>query len=808
MLKQALRSLRLSPAFALTVIATLGIGIGLNAAIFTVVDNLLLKPLGYHDADRIVAIQTRFNEENRSIPRLAGDDYNDLARTLPGLEATARYISDNDGMRVAGVSVYAPMAIVSPRFAQILGVEPVAGRLFNPADQDGHDALVSAAFARDHFGSAQAALGQPLLRSDQTYTIIGVLPQSFSFPAHTQAWFEGRPVTDYASRSSYDDRVVARIRPGLTYPQFAAQLAVFSAELSRSFADDRKKSIEAVPLRDQLVQRIRPTLNLLMGSVLVILLIVSVNITHLQLVRATQQMRSISVRTALGASRATLAGRALLESALLALAGSVAALLLAYPVLRLLLHLAPANTPRLADIHLNLDVFAFSAAVALVVMAITALLPVWKSWHVDPAQALRGDASRGTESRRSLRLRNGFIVAEIALTLMLSVSAVLLTRQMIAQSRQDLGFTPDTLLMLDTHAILATTRPPANADKAVVQAYLDAMFQHDLARLDATLATLGAAPGVASVSAIDTAPMFSGPDAGYAIEGRQAHGEGIDLPEADIRAMSPDNPATLGVPLLRGRQLSAQDRLGTPMVALVNQTFVQHAFGAEDPLGKRLWTGYDNNTYTIVGVLGDTRNLSPALAPAPTLYLAMAQHPYRAADAVYMVRTRAQPAQMTDPLRQLLARTHPELAVKATTMQQNIGVVQQPERFRTTLFALFAAVAILLAAVGMYGVTAYTVAQRRFEYGLRLALGANRTQLLGMVFRSGLLLAVGGVVAGTLLSVSLQRVLAGLLGPLPAFDALAYTLASCAVLAIALAATLIPARRATRVDPMNVLRSE
>ncbi len=814
-LRQALRSLRRSPGFVLTVVATLGLGIGLNTAIFTVVDCVLLRPLGYRDADRIVAIQSHLLDENRSIPKIGGDDYTDLSRQVRSFEATAFYQGWPDGIQINGASVYLPVANVSPGFGAVLGVQPVAGRLFQPGHADDHAALVSSSFAREHFGSARAALGQVIRYQGALRPIVGVLPEGFSFPATTAVWFD-TPAPFTAARSSYSQQAVGKRRAGVSNRQLAAELDTFSRQLQKAFPEDRRKSLEAVPLQETLVGTIRPVLHLLMGSVLVILLIAWANITHLQLVRSMRLLRATGIRTALGASRSALAGRALLEAMLLAASGCVVALLLAGPALRLLIRLAPPEIPRLADIHLNLQVLFFSFAVSVALMALAAVFPVWLSWHVDPASVLRQETSRGTESRGSLRLRDGFVVAEVALTLTLSAGAILLTRQMLQESRQDLGFSPENLITLDSHVVDSAPAPTAQQMAAATpeqtQAYSIAQGKTRLSRLDATLDSLSSVPGVESVAAIDGAPMgFDGSDVGYAVKGRQVFAPPFEnLPNADIRPVTPNFFATLGVPLLRGRMLSPEDRLDAPPVLLINQTLAQKIFPGQDPVGQQIMCGFDSEGvwWTIVGVVGDIRASSPGQPPSSTFYVPVAQHPAVAGDMQLMIRTRADAAGMVETLRKSLKQTHPEIAVKGATMREDIGETQRAEQFRTSLFGSFAAVSILLAAIGMYGVTAYSVTQRRYEFGLRFALGASRGQVLGMVLRKALAVALAGVFAGVLLTAGLLRVMAAMLGRLPAFDPAATLLAAIAVLCIALFATLLPARAAASVDPMTVLRSE
>lgn len=808
LLRQTLRSLRRSPAFVLTVVATLGIGIGFNAAIFTVVDCVLLRPLGYRDADRIVALQTHFDKEDRSIPRLGGDDYRDLSRDVKGLEAAAYYQAGEDGVQLGGAAVYLPVASVSPAFGKVMGVEPVAGRDFK-ADADGHEALVSSGFAREHFGSARGALGRAVKYDGALRTVVGVLPEGFSFPGKTAVWFEAKLVPEVASRTAYNQRAVAKRRVGVSEQQLAAEMATFSRQLQQGFTEDRTKSLETVSLQEEIVGKVRPTLRLLMGSVAVILLILGANVTHLQLVRATRQLRAITIRTALGASRALLAGRALMEAVLLASAGCALALLLAVPALRLLVRLAPPELPRLADVHVNFTVLLFSFLASLLLMSATAVLPVWRSWHIDPVSAMRQDASRGTEDRGSSRLRNSFVVAEVALTVTLSVAAILLARQLMAQARQDLGFNAESLVVLDAHAI-----PEDNAmtGAAVFSTVASGASERRLARLAAAIETVGNVPGVEAAAAISGAPMSaSGSSVRYAVKGRGVFPGDLDqLPDADVSAVSPGLFTTMGMPLLRGRDLAATDRLGTPVVVVINQTLARQVFPGQDPIGQQIMCGYDSTKgwWTIVGVVGDIRDSSPATPPYPTFYPPVAQHPGRAADMQIIARTHMDPAAMVETLRTRLTQTHPEIAVKATTMRQSVTETTREAHFRSVLFGSFAAISILLAAIGMYGVTTYSVAQRSFEFGLRVALGASRSHLLLLVLRNALAVALLGVGIGIVLSLTLMRVLRSVAGELPAFDAAAYALATGAVLSIALLATLLPARTAGRTDPMQALRGE
>jgi putative ABC transport system permease protein len=822
-LRLAARQLRRSTSFTFAVILTLAIGIGLNAAIFTMVDCVLLRPLGYHDADRIYGINTRFLNEGRSIPRLGGADYTDVSHQLKSLEYSAYYNAWPNGLQVAGKTLYLTIANVSPEFGQVMGVEPVVGRVFQVTGhgqdniKDPAEAMVSSAFARENFGSAAQALGQTLKYEDKTQTIVGVLPDGFSFPDKSEVWIESGSEPEIAHRSAYNQRVIGKVRPGVTPEQLNAEMATLSKQLQVAYPEDKQKALEAVSLQEQIVGTIRPVLRLLMAAVGLVLLIVCANITHLQLVRATQLRREVTIRTALGASRMALARRAGLEVLLLAIAGCVAGVLVALPALKILVRLAPQEIPRLADVRLNFDVILFSFLISLVTMAATALLPLWRSWQVDPASAMKQDAARGTESRGSGRLRQALIVGEVALTLTLSVAAILLVRQLISQSQQDLGFSPEKLVVLDTHttshvgpmmmALAGDASPSREALEAIRQA-----GAVDVQALDSTLEGIRAVPGVASADAIFSAPMKpAGSNVGYAVRGVSSFEPGVvDLPVANINSMTPGYLQTMGIPLLKGRGITKADDAASEKVLLISESMARQSFTGMDPIGKQIMCGWDSmgEWWTIVGVVGDVRQDSPGTPPTPTIYTPAAQHPMSASDMQVVVRTRSDDAAMALTLTRAMKRQFPQVAVSATTMHEEVGESEREQHFRTLLFGSFAGVSILLAITGMYGVTAYTVAQKRFEFALRFALGAQRATVLGGVLRNALMVAAIGVIGGVGLSLALMRVIGTLLGQVTAFDAASFGIAAAAVLLVALAATLQPAYRAAMVNPMQVLRDE
>ncbi|MBE7181498.1 MAG: ABC transporter permease, partial [Terriglobus roseus] len=688
------------------------------------------------------------------------------------------------------------------RFMQVMGVEPVAGRVFSASDAKGTDAVVSASFAREHFDTVAAAINQPVRVEGHLFTIVGVLPDGFGFPDGSKVWVEADAQPEILNRTAYNQQAVAKRRVDVTPAQLSAELEIFSKHLQQSYADDRNKALIAVPLQQSIVGDVAPTLHLLMGSVALVLLIVCANITHLQLVRATRQIRETAVRSALGASRARLAARAVAEAISLSVLGCAGAILLAFPALTLLVHLAPSGLPRLHEVTLSWRVVLVSLAVSSVLMAATALVPVWRSWHVDQTLALRQDSSRGMEGRSGARLRSIFLVAQIAFALVLGTTAVLLARQLVAQSREDLGFDREHLYTLDSSLIQAAATPTETPDtpeaKQEMAEQRSRMNTASLAHLQNALNTLRETPGVVAAEAMQGAPLgFGGPDVGYAIRGRSVFAPGVTLPVAEMKAITPGALEALRVPLLGGRAFNSADHAGTMPVVLVSKKLADTIFPGEDPVGKQIMCGYDDlgGWWTIVGVTGSLKSL-PGSEPEQTMYVPVAQHAGRAGAMQILVRTAPNAPLSEELLRQRLTRRDANIAATATSMAQNLAEVERDLRFRGMLFESFAAVSVLLAMLGIYGATAYAVTQRTFEFGLRIALGASRGQVVFSVLRHALWIALTGVVVGLALYAGLLRISASLIGKL-AGDPVAVMLTVCGTLLLSLIAAALPARRAS-----------
>jgi predicted permease len=530
-------------------------------------------------------------------------------------------------------------------------------------------------------------------------------------------------------------------------------------------------------------------LLLLLGSVGIVLLIACVNVTQLMLMRATERQREQAVRTALGASRWQVAQGIVLEALLLAVAGGVLGVLLAVPAVATLVRIAPSDLPRMGEVHLNGWVLAFTAGLCLLATLVSALVPAHRASRVDPNEALKQDSSRGMAGRDSTRLRSSLVVAEVAASLVLAIAAGLLVRTMMNLSASDLGYRTSGLLVVDADA-------PAHG----LQESLQATQQFDAIYRD--LRTL---PGVESVAGVMGLPMGNyGSNGHYGVRG-QAMSETSD--QADFSLASPGYFSTMNIPLLRGRDFAGSDNHDSPQVAIVSQSLARQSFGNDDPIGQLIQCGLDSPAWmTIVGVVADVRQASPGATPGPTLYMPLAQHPFYANQIHLVLRTRVAPATLIPTVRAHIHELNAGIATRYTTMDAMIGESVAAQRFRMTLLAGFAGLGLLLAMLGVYGVTAYTVAQRTFEIGIRVAFGANRRRILGMVLGHACRLAGAGLLLGVLLSLAATRLLASMLFGVKPADPLTLLCACALILATAALAAWMPARRAAAVEPMAALR--
>jgi len=792
--RYAARQLWKHPAFTVTAVLTLALGIGANTAIFTVVQSILLAPLPYTDAGRIMALDTYFMDKGRVHSRVTGPDAVDVRAQARSLEAVSLYESGLQGVQLRDHAVFTPVTAVDANFVRVFAPELVAGRTFGP-EEAGRAVLVSEQFARDNFGSTQAALGQTLNFENKPLQITGVVPATFNFPEKSQVWVDYLFKPETEDRTSYNYKAVAKLRSGVSVDGARAELAAISQRLTAAYPDaNRNKQMMVVPLQEELTGKARPMLLMLSAAVGMILLIACVNVTHLELARSIERQRELAIRTALGSSRWELRRLVIAESLLISLAGAALGIVLAEPAVRVLVAMAPEGLPRAAEIHLNGWVLAFTLGLSLLATVASSLVPARKAAKVDPAEALKQDSSRGMAGHGTWALRNGLVIAEVAATFVLAVGAGLLLRTLVTLMTRDLGYETTRMLVVDAASPAGYTKE----DGLKVLRQYDELFPK-----------LAAVPGVERVAGIYGLPTAdSGSNGNYGVKGG-APSSAEHAPWAYFSLASPGYFQTMGIPLKMGRDFSAQDNYDGQFVAIISESLARQSFGNENPVGKQIQCGLDSEKWmTVVGVAGDVRQDSPAANPGPILYMPMAQHPFFASEIYIVLRTRVAPLTLMNAVQSEILRTNSQIATKFTTMDTMVGESIAAERFRSVLISSFAGVGLLLAMLGVYGTMAYSVAQRRFEIGVRMAFGAEKKTILRMILVHAAKLACWGIALGLVLSFVLTRLITSMLVGVRAVDPVSLLVATGLLLITAAVAALAPAWRAAQVDPMVALRAE
>jgi putative ABC transport system permease protein len=777
---QSLRAVRRNPGFALLSIVTLGLGIGISTAVFSVVNGVLLQPLQFPDADRIVAVNTRTAGRTGGT-RITGGDFVDVRSANRVFDAISVYFGGEAGVQLRDRAEFTGIYWVNPEFFAVFGQRPAAF-----ADSN---AVVSEAFAARNFGDPQRALGQSIQVENRTYQIASVL-QGPRFPANAEIWLPAPFVPANLNRTAFNYRAIAKVKSGISMEQAQANLASIAAQLAVAFPkSNANKMFVPVPLREQLTGSVHSMLYLLLGAVLLVLLIACANVSNLLLARATVRAREIAVRAALGASRGAIVRMLAMESVTLAGLGGILGIVLSAWGTKALLRFAPANLPRVNEIHLDYAVLAFAMGLSLVSAMVFGILPALQASRVE-------FSSRGVLRGGSHRLRNSLVVAEIALSFVLATGAGLFFRSFLALNAVDMGFRQDNVLVMYAHAPAKELREYVNVAHSFVNRLLP---------------SLAALPGVQATAAVMGLPTGQyGSNGSYSVVGKQVS-EGEKRPESNWALTSPNYFATMHIPLLRGRDFTARDQYDSPGIVIISDSAARQVFPGEDPIGRQLICGLDAVTakpMTIVGVVGDVRQNSPDAAPLPALYMPMEQHPYHANELQVIVRTSSAPGATTSAVRTVAHELNPEMAMKFTTMEEMISDSIAAPRFRTFLAGTFALLALLLAMAGIYGVMSYVVTQRTSELGLRIALGAARGDVIGLVLSRATVLAGVGLVIGTGLSLAVSRLIGSWLFGLTATDPGTYAMVLLSVGGIAILAAAGPAWRASRIDPMVALREE
>jgi putative ABC transport system permease protein len=801
-LRYAGRNLRRSPGFSVFAVLIMALGIGANTAVFSVVNAVLLNPLSYRNADRIVTLSTRLTtlvpqsgedsiEEQVSIPNF--EDWHDQSSSF---EAMAVYGSREVPVSANGTAEYARGTQVGPEFFRVFAVEPLIGRFFSDDEMNpgsGGAVMISHAFWQSHFGGDPLAIGRIVRVYGKPFPIAGVLSPGFGFPGKTDVWAPARiSPEDRQHRGAQNWQAVGRLKPGVSLERAQAEMKSIGARLEQKYPDVNKgRTAGIVRIRDQMVGDVRLTLYLLLGAVAVVLLIACANTATLLLGKATARTREVAVRAALGASRRRIVRQLITENLLLALIAGAAGLLLAYGGSRVLIALAPAGVPRLDETAADRWVLTFTLAVSIVTSFLFGLVPALYASRLDLNHALRQGGTRSGVSGGMVRMRGALVVAEIALAVVLLCGAGLLIRSFVALHNVNLGFRPENVLVMR-----ATVPVP-------IQAQAASRFFQDL------LPTIAHVPGVLSAGATMAPPGNIESSGGYFIGHLPDHPDWTSAPTAVLSVIAPGTFMALGIPLKHGRDFSDSDTADKPPVAIINETLVRNSFPGQDPIGRTVFCPFDSlKGMTIVGVAGDVRQSGPAHQPMPECYMTYRQHGFNGNALSIVVRTVNDPTALEQTLRRLAHETSPDVPVKFTTMEARLSENVAASRFRTLLFGTFAGLAVCLAMAGVYSVMAYAVGQRSSEIGVRIALGASTGSVLRLVLGQGLTLAVIGLALGLAAALATARLLTAMLFEIKPNDPSVYLSVVALLGAAALVASYIPALRASRIDPLTAIRLE
>ena len=798
------RILRKSPGFAAVAVLTLALGIGANTAIFSVVYTVLLKALPYPQADRLVMVYENLPlpnyQNNRNTP--SPGNFSDWSAQNTVFENMAAYSNRSFNVTGTGEPVRIEGELVSAAFFPTLRVNAALGRVFIPEEDrpgSSHVAVMSDGLWRSRFGADPRVLGKKIFLDDQAYEIVGVLPPGFHFPdPDDQLWAPlGLTPEERISRRSHFLDVFARLKPGVTLAQAQTQMNLVARHLAELYPDSNAGvAAEIVPLREDIAGAVRPALLVLVGAVALVLLIVCANIANLLLARASARFREIAVRLALGAGRARVVRQLLTESALLALLGCGLGVLLAHWSLGALKVLAASNLPRAEEFNLSGPVLLFSLAISLAAGLVFGVSPAFEAARGKVQDALKSGSRESADASR-LRTRSLLVVLETALGFLVVIGAGLLVRSFLRLEQVRLGFQPEGLL---TFRVI----PRGDRYNELTQRTI---FYHQV------IEKLRALPGVQSAAAVRFIPLtLATGRKDFMIEGRAPSGPG-QLPLAAYDIVTPEYFHTMHVPLLEGRDFFWSDSPQTQPVAIINEAMAKHYWPGEDPLGKRFHLyGRDDNFpwMTIIGVVADVREFSPTREAEPIMYFPIAQFAYP--DGIlrdWVVRTTGDPVRIASSVPAAVWSVDKNLPVtRMRTMEEVRSISLASQRMNLLLFGLFAALALALATIGIYGVLAYSVAQRTREIGIRLALGAHRKDVLRLVISQGMRLASLGILLGLFGAFALTRLMSGMIYGVSSTDPVTFVAVAALLGVVAIAACYIPARRATRVDPMVALRYE
>jgi predicted permease len=805
-LRYGLRSLRANPGFTLVVILTLGLGIGANTAIFSVVNAVLLRPLPYASGEQLVVLQQEAPAAGIAAMGLSPLEVIDYRAASDSLDAVVEYHSMNFTLLGGVEPQRVTTGVVSWNFFDVLGVKPVLGRDFRNTDEGPRaDAvlLLSHGFWQSKLGGDPGIVGRRFEMNDRVHTVIGVLPPLPPYPDANDVYmtasacpFRSAPMMS-ENREGRMLQAFARVKAGVPLSQAKAEVGMIAHRLQAQYPAAYPKvgyRADLRPVREELVQGARPPFLALLATAALVLLIACANVANLIIARLSGRERELAVRAALGAGRNRIVRQLLTESTILALAGGALGLLLAAAGARLLSTFAARFTPRASEVGIDGWVLAFTLLVSLTTGIVAGSLPGLPAWP-RLARAL-GESGRSSAGPGRRRLRGALVVAQLAFSFILLIGAALTLRSLAELSRVDAGFRAENVLTMGIDLNWSNYTAEGQTDRERVLDFHEALAER----------TKGL-PGVLGVGSAWTFPLNSrfSNDNSFAIAGRTV-AAGEPLPQAEYRAASPDYFGTIGVPLLRGRVFDEHDRVKAPLVVILSRGLARRYWGDADPVGQRISDDRGEHWRTVVGVVGDVRNASLDRTPKDTLYLPFLQSP--GFSFSYFVRTVGDPLVVAQGVRQLVYSLDPETAVaNVRTLEQVRHESIASPRLIATLLGAFAMLALAITAAGLSGLIAFTVSQRTHEIGIRMALGADSRGVVGMLVRQGLASVAIGLALGVAGALALTRLVAGMLFGVGPTDIVCFVASGTVLVAVATLACWAPARRATSIDPQVALRS-
>jgi putative ABC transport system permease protein len=800
-LRYALRILWKNPGFTAVAVVALALGIGANTTIFSAFNALLLKPFSFPDPDSLVVVWER-PPKTSTRNSVAPANFISVREQNTVFSHLAIYNNNSLNLTEGDKPERLEVAVVSPSLFDALGVRAAHGRTFAAEEeQDGRDKVVILThdFWRRRYATDPAVVNRTLMLNGQPYTVVGVMAEDFNFPPTGNDILIPFTINDKVrgERGNHYVRMMGRLKPGITQAQADAELAAIAARLEAQYPDtNSNRTIATESLKASYVRGPRPGLIVLLGAACFVLLLACANVANLLLVRAASRSKEIAIRMALGAGRLRLVRQLLTESVLIALFGGALGLLFAVWGIDLLKAGIPASLSRYLpgwkNVRIDTQVFWFTLGVSLLTGLVFGLAPALQATKTDFNEALK-DGGRTSGGFGRNRLRGALVVAEVAISLTLLIGAGLMIKSFYEMLRVEPGFKPESVLVLD----VALPRAKYEDETARVNFYTQAVER------------VAALPGVQQAGAVNILPLSrSNTDSAFSVVGRAAPEKGRD-PQANFRVVSPNYLDTMGIPLRRGRHIAPADRADSPNVILINEELAARQFPDSDPIGQRLDFGGEKESghYEIIGIVGNIKHESLVEEIRPEVYTPLAQQPWHTMSIV--VRAAGEPEQLAGAVQREVGGIDKEQPVyNVRTMERVVSESLAPQRVTMGMLGVFALIALVLASVGIYAVMSYAVTQRTHEIGVRMALGAQTGDIIKMVVGQGMLLAFVGIGIGLVCSYWLMQGLTIMLYGVSATDPLTFGLISLLLILVAFAANYIPARRATRVDPMVALRYE